>query len=102
MRKLTFMNAFNKDMKRVSKYPQFDGKLLKEYCDNLVNGIALPPKAKDHPLSKSSPSKYKGFRDFPLSPDICVIYERTSDEVTLYRIGKHNNLGLTENLVDIL
>ena len=85
-------------MKKVSKYPEFKKEILETYCKLLQQGEKLPAKAKNHALSKNSPSHYKGFRDFHVAPDICVIYQQTATEITLYRIGKHNNLELTEDI----
>jgi len=67
----------------------------------LVNNEQLPKSAHNHPLSKSSPKKYKGLWDFHIAPDICVLYENNNDSIVLTRIGKHNNLGLTEDLTKI-
>lgn len=96
-----YTNAFKKDIKKVSQYKSFNDKLFDEYTEILLKGKPLPANTKDHALSKSSPTRYKGLRDFHLAPDICVIYKQTLDSIVFHRIGKHNNLGLTENLVDI-
>ena len=96
MKELRTRSAFKKDLKKVSEYPNFPQELLKEYIDKLLNGKKLPEAARDHKMSKSSPRKYQGLRDFHLTPDICVIYKLENSAITLYRIGKHNNLDLTE------
>lgn len=96
MKELKTQSTFKKDMKKVEKYPNFPPELLKEYIRTLLKGEKLPVEARDHKLSKSSPRQYQGLRDFHLTPDICVLYRREDSRITLVRIGKHNNLDLTE------
>lgn len=100
MRKILYSNRFEKDIKTVKKYPKFNADLIKEYVELKANGKPLPDKAKDHKLIKSSPKQYSGLSDFHISPDICVVYGISGDSIILYRIGKHNNLGLTEDLIE--
>lgn len=98
MKRIIWRNSFKKDLKTVKNYPNFNNEKFKQYVNDLANNKKLPNKAKDHKLSKSSPKEYKGLRDFQLAPDICVLYSINDDEIILYRIGKHNILGLTENI----
>ena len=97
MRNIDFSSSFKKDLKKVIKYPEYNQKKFNEYASLLANGQPLPANTKDHPLAKNSPVEYKGFRDYHLAPDIVVIYELKEDSVVFRRIGKHNNLGLTES-----
>lgn len=97
MRNIDFSSSFKKDLKKVTKYPEYNQKKFNEYASLLANGQPLPANTKDHPLAKHSPAEYKGFRDYHLAPDIVVIYELKEDSVVFHRIGKHNNLGLTES-----
>ena len=97
MRNIDFSSSFKKDLKKVIKYPEYNQKKFNEYASLLANGQPLPANTKDHPLAKHSPAEYKGFRDYHLAPDIVVIYELNEDSVIFRRIGKHNNLGLTES-----
>lgn len=97
MRNIDFSSSFKKDLKKVIKYPDYSQKKFNEYASLLANGQPLPANTKDHPLAKHSPAEYKGFRDYHLAPDIVVIYELKEDSVVFRRIGKHNNLGLTES-----
>lgn len=97
MRNIDFSSSFKKDLKKVTKYPEYNQKKFNEYASLLANGQPLPANTKDHPLAKHSPAEYKGFRDYHLAPDIVVIYELKEDSVVFRRIGKHNNLGLTES-----
>ena len=97
MRKLIYSSKFNKDLKKVKKYPEYSDKKFSEYVNLLMQGKPLPANAKDHPLARHSPVEYKGFRDFHLAPDIVVVYRIINDVIEIARIGKHNNLGLTES-----
>ena len=96
MLEIEFSSKFSNDIKKVSKYPAFIDKEFDECLKNLRNNIPLAPKYQDHKLSKSSPRIYKGLREFHLTPDICVVYKKENGTLYVYRIGKHNNLGLTE------
>lgn len=98
MKDLKFTPMFKKDIKKVYNYPSFNETFLDDCISKLRSGESLPAKCKDHKLSKSSPSRYKGFRDFHLSPDICVLYEISDNAIIMQRIGNHNNLQLTEEL----
>ena len=102
MRKVFPTPRFNKDLKLVKKHERY-AKIktnLERYINMLINGETLPPEAKNHPLSKASPKEYKGCWDFHVIPDIVVVYRMDKDALYLLRIGKHNNLGLTENFSD--
>jgi addiction module RelE/StbE family toxin len=96
VKKIKFTNQWAKDLKNVRSYPGYSEAKFAKYRDMLANGEKLPVNCADHPLAKQSPEKYRGLRDFHLSPNICVLYDRTDDEIIFHRIGKHNILGLTE------
>ena len=98
MKIVKYTNQFKKDSQKVKQYPSFNRDTLESYVNLLASGQRLPDKAKDHALSKSSPKHYRGLRDFHISPDICVVYDLHKDSIILHRIGKHNNLGLTEDM----
>ena len=91
---------FQKDLRTVSQYKNFKKDRLAEYTKLLANGENLPENARDHKLSKNSPEKYKGLRNFHVAPDICVLYYMDDNMVHLVRIGKHNDLGMTESLIN--
>ena len=98
MRDIFYSNQFEKDLRKIKAYKGFNKDKLKAYVNKIANGEPLPPAAKQHKLAPSSPKKYKGMFDFHIAADICVVYEITDTSVNLFRIGKHNNLGLTENI----
>ena len=106
MRDLILSTKYKKDIKALSKTPRFKkySSLLIDYLAMLQRGEDLPPAAKNHPLAKHSPKHspkgYKDCWDFHVVPDICVIYRMTDTAIELVRIGQHNNLELTENILD--
>ena len=101
MRDIVLTTKFKKDMKALSKNQRAAKytAILTDYLARLQRGEKLPEKAKNHPMSKSSPREYQGCFDFHVAPDICVIYRMTKTAIVLIRIGQHNNLGLTENII---
>ena len=100
MRKVIPTPTFNKDLKPLRKHTRqkelFNN--LETYVNLLISGQQLPPKSKNHPLAKHSPREYQGCWDFHVLPDIVVVYRMDKDALYLLRIGKHNDLGLTEDL----
>ena len=101
MRNIVLTTKYKKDMKAISKTPRFKkySSLLVDYLAALQRGEELPPAAKNHQLAKHSPKEYKDCWDFHVVPDICVVYRLTDTTIELIRIGQHNNLGLTENIL---
>ena len=99
MRNVSIASRFKKDFKLVQKSPRFkkwSGK-FEAYVEMLRKGESLPPESRDKPMASNS--EYRGCRDFHAAPDIVVLYRMTDETVELLRIGQHNNLGLTEDLV---
>lgn len=97
MKEVIVKNNYKKQLKEVSKYPDYNEALLKEYIEKLRNNEKLPERAKDHKLALHSRAEYQGCRDFHLSPDIVVVYRLTQDAIELIAIGKHNKLQLTSS-----
>lgn len=98
MKEVYYYNSFDKDLKTVKKYPNFKKDKLKYFVNLLAEGKPLPENAKNHKLGPSSPKRFKGMYDFHVAPDICVIYSMDDTSISLIRIGKHNHLGLTEDI----
>ena len=98
MKMIKYTSQFKKDFKKVCQYPQFNQETLDKYVKIIQSGGKLPEESRDHPLSKASPKHYKGLRDCHISSDICLIYELRTELIVLHRIGKHNNLKLTEDI----
>lgn len=89
---------FEKDLKKVSKYPKFKRKDFEAVIDKIANGEKLDAKYGDHKLAKHSDGELQGCRDFHLVANICVVYRLTDEEVILVRIGSHQDIGLTESV----
>lgn len=98
MKEILYSNNFKKDLRKVEKYSSFKKDKLKSFVEKLAAGESLPASAKNHKLAPSSPKKYSGMYDFHIAPDIVVIYKNDDSAIILVRIGKHNQLGLTEDL----
>lgn len=96
MREILYTATFKKDLKKVKSYQSFKADKLKYFVNKLVDGEELPVSAKNHKMASNS--SFKGFYNFHLAPDIVVLYKIDASSVSLIRIGKHNNLGLTENI----
>ena len=97
---ITVRSTFDRDMKKVSKYPEFkkNEELLKTYLDMLSRGEPLPRKADDHKLAKHSPGELAKCREFHLETDIVVIYRNDGETIELINIGKHSRTRLTNSL----
>ena len=80
---------FKKDYKAILKRG-YNVSLLEEPLSLLANGMKLPEKYLDHPLQ----GKYKGCREFHVTPDWLVIYEIVDKTLVLYlaRTGTHSDL----------
>ena len=96
MREILYTNSFKKDLKKVRSYKIFKADKLKSFVNKLANGEELPASANNHKMASNS--HFKGIYNFHLAPDIAVLYKIDDSSVSLLRIGKHNNLGLTEAL----
>ena len=100
MREVKITPTFKRDMKSLQKNILFrkNASTFEEYVELLRTGKSLPDKADHHTLAKHSPKHLRGCGDFHVTPDLCVIYRITDDELQLVRIGKHNQLELTESI----
>lgn len=96
MRDILYTSTFKKDLKKVRSYPEFKADKLKSYVNKLANGENLPDSARNHKMAGNS--SFKGFYNFHLAPNIVVLYKIDNISISLFRIGKHNHLGLIENL----
>ena len=96
MKTISATKKFERDLKKVSKYPKFNRRNFEDAVNNLANGGKLDAKYGDHKLAKHSGGELQGCRDFHLVSNICVVYRLTDGEVILVRIGSHQDIGLTE------
>ena len=89
MLKIRVHNKFKKDLKVITKRG-YDEEKLWTVVEQLANGIALPPKNRDHALT----GNYVGCRECHIEPDWLLVYEIQKDELILLliRTGTHSDL----------
>jgi len=83
---------FRKDFRREIKTDAKVVDLLRNVVDLLVAGKELPEFLKDHPLR----GNWKNCRECQLMPDLLLIYRIADNDITLVRLGSHNELFQTE------
>lgn len=100
MRNIRQTSTYKKDLKALVKNTLFrkNAKVYEKYIEMIRTGQPLPREADDHFLAKTSPKHYQGCKEFHVAPNLCVIYRLTDEEVQLIRIGRHNDLELTEDI----
>ena len=85
---------FKKDLKAYK-----NDKKLENELDTLINLILteseIPDKYDKHPLK----GQYKGEWDYHIRPNLILICHIENNILVLSRIGSHNKLELTEDLV---
>lgn len=84
---IAYTAAFKRDYKRISKQGKSLTK-IDEILYKLSHQITLDQKFRDHKLS----GNYIGKRECHIEPDWLLIYEVTTEELTLYRTGSHSEL----------
>ena len=89
MLKIRVHNKFKKDLKLITKRG-YDEEKLWSVVEQLVKGIPLPPKNRDHALT----GNYVGCRECHIEPDWLLVYEIQKDELILLliRTGTHSDL----------
>lgn len=89
MRTFSRANQFKKDVKLAIRRGK-EATKLKELLDLLIEGKALPPRFKDHPLR----GNFAGNRDCHIEPDWLLIYTLTENgsHVRFERTGTHSDL----------
>lgn len=104
MKTLIETSVYKKELKSLLKSDaRLKNKKKQEFFNNFLElvtaGKPLPREYDNHPAKHSSPKVYQGCEIAHICPDIAVIYRVNKDSVELRRIGKHNNLNLTENFL---
>lgn len=86
---LVLSGRFKRSLK-LAKKRGLDIVLLDSVVENLLRGVPLEPKYKDHPLS----GNYKGFRECHIQPNWLLIYLIEDDILTLTLVdtGTHADL----------
>ncbi|CFQ82992.1 type II toxin-antitoxin system YafQ family toxin [Yersinia massiliensis] len=84
---IVYQSRFKKDAKRYANNKKAQ-KVILDTISLLQTGEALPLKYKEHPLI----GNYIGYLECHGMPDLLLIYQRTKEEIKLYRVGSHSDL----------
>ena len=87
MREIHFENTYIKDFKLVKKQG-WNLEKIKSVVLQLQTCEILDERLNDHSLK----GDFKGFRECHIFGDLVVIYKRDKEILTLYRIGRHQDL----------
>lgn len=87
MRKIDVKNTFKKDYRQILKQGWSENAIDKA-IKQLANDDILNPQLKLHPLS----GNYKGYMECHIFSDLVIIYKRDTEILSLYRIGRHQDL----------
>lgn len=88
MREIHFENTYIKDFKLVKKKQGWNLEKIKNTILQLQTCEILDERLNDHSLK----GDFKGFRECHIFEDLVVIYKRDKEILTLYRIGRHQDL----------
>jgi mRNA interferase YafQ len=83
----SYTNQFSKDIK-LQKKRNKDINKLKEIMSQLIDGIQLSSKYKDHKLF----GNYKDRRECHIEPDWLLIYKLNQNSIIFERTGTHSDL----------
>jgi len=87
MRTPVFTSKFKQDRKLAGKRNK-DLLKLDDVISDLIDGILLPPKNRDHALS----GNYVGRRECHIEPDWLLVYKVDDDLIIFERTGSHSDL----------
>lgn len=87
MREIHFENTYIKDFKLVKKQG-WNLEKIKNTILQLQTCEILDERLNDHSLK----GDFKGFRECHIFGDLVVIYKQDKEILTLYRIGRHQDL----------
>lgn len=87
MRKIEVKNTYKQDLKIVLKQG-WDKKAINDVIKQLSCNDILDSSLNDHKLQ----GDYKDFRECHVKADLVIIYQRDSENLSLFRIGRHQNL----------
>lgn len=87
MREIHFENTYIKDFKLVKKQG-WNLEKIKSVVLQFQTCEILDERLNDHSLK----GDFKGFRECHIFGDLVVIYKRDKEILTLYRIGRHQDL----------
>lgn len=87
MRTIDIKSTYRKNLKLVLKQG-WDANAIQSVVTQLLNDNILDPKLKDHALV----GEFNGFRECHIFGDLVIVYKRDKEILTLYRIGRHQDL----------
>jgi len=90
-RELIVLPRFKRDYRNARRHPDFDAETLEYIFDLLISGERLPSALREHRLSKRI-SKWSGFTECHLGPDLLLVYRVRRHAVIFHRIGTHRQL----------
>lgn len=85
--KIDIHNTFKKDFKLVERQG-WNLEKFKSVVIQLQTCEILDERLSDHPLR----GEFQGFRECHIFGDLVIIYKRDKEILTLYRIGRHQDL----------
>ena len=86
-RKIAPQNTYKKGIKLVAKQG-WDLTKVREVIYQLQTCEIIDPNLRDHALA----GEFKGFRECHIYGDLVIIYKRNKDILSLYKIGRHQDL----------
>ncbi|MGX2956706.1 type II toxin-antitoxin system YafQ family toxin [Ursidibacter arcticus] len=86
---ISFTKEYKRDLKKLASHPEvLLGAEMVEVMYCLFNGLALPEKYRDHPLS----GNWQGFRDCHIKNDLVLIYRKTDKGIIFTRLNTHSEV----------
>lgn len=87
MRAIDIKTTYRKCLKLVLKQG-WDADSIQSVVTQLLNDDILDPRLQDHALA----GDFKGYRECHIYGDLVIIYRRDETTLTLYKIGRHQDL----------
>ena len=84
---IKYTNTYKKDMRLVIKQA-WNLESVHKVVEQLQTCEILDERLNDHALK----GDFKGFRDCHIFGDLVIVYKRDKEILTLYRIGRHQDL----------
>ena len=88
MRALVRTSKFKRDYKREKRTDAQLDAVFVPVLEILLGDDPVPERLQDHALGGS----WKGYRDCHVRPDLVLIYARSSETLTLVRMGSHSEV----------
>ena len=88
MRALVRTSKFKRDYKREKRTDAQLDAVFVPVLEILMGNDPVPERLQDHALG----GNWKGYRDCHVRPDLVLIYARSTETLTLVRIGSHSDV----------